>query len=370
MQSASCAGGVVQCSLLSAADEGAPAVPVEYPGDWLRKRSYWWEGGGKRHVAEGGDEWLPARELWDRTHFQEEVSPNTWQPHSTLRFFDYAELARETEAASQPGGDANSLEHPLLLELLQCFARYGFFLLTNMPVREREVLRVPGLFGGFVRETNYGALFEVRVEERPSNLAYTPVGVQPHTDNPYRDPVPSVQLLHVLRNDCATGGLTQLVDGFHAAERLRSIDPEAFAMLSRQPMAFEYTGLGDVHLRHSQCMIQTEAAGTLRGVAFNNRSAAGPLAMPPEQVPAFYAAYRRFAQLLKVSSDGAENTLALQLKLQPGQCVVFDNTRVLHGRTGFSLNQGGGRWLQGCYSDKDAAFSKLRVLSRMAGLRR
>jgi alpha-ketoglutarate-dependent taurine dioxygenase len=43
------------------------------------------------------------------------------------------------------------------------------------------------------------------------------------TDNPYRDPVPTVQLLHCLR-EAAAGGDTGLIDGFAAAAALRAED--------------------------------------------------------------------------------------------------------------------------------------------------
>ncbi|HLN69345.1 MAG TPA: HD domain-containing protein [Streptosporangiaceae bacterium] len=57
-----------------------------------------------------------------------------------------------------------------------------------MPAEPGTVLEVAASFG-FVRETNYGRLFDVRVEPRPGNLAYTSRRILPHTDNPYRDPV-------------------------------------------------------------------------------------------------------------------------------------------------------------------------------------
>jgi gamma-butyrobetaine dioxygenase len=56
--------------------------------------------------------------------------------------------------------------------------------------------------------------------------------------------------------------------------------------------------------------------------------------------------------------------MAAQVTLQPGDCVVFDNTRILHSRTAFG--GGGARHLQGCYADLDAVASALAVLSRAA----
>lgn len=51
-------------------------------------------------------------------------------------------------------------------------------------------------------------------------------------------------------------------------------------------------------------------------------------------------------------------------KLSPGEMVVFDNDRVLHGRTGYTLTEGAGRCLESAYIDWDVARSKLNVLGK------
>jgi len=38
---------------------------------------------------------------------------------------------------------------------------------------------------GYVRETNYGPLFEVRTEVNPNNLAFTNLGLGCQLDNPF-----------------------------------------------------------------------------------------------------------------------------------------------------------------------------------------
>ena len=46
-----------------------------------------------------------------------------------------------------------------------------------------------------------------------------------------------------------------------------------------------------------------------------------------------------------------------------GQCVVFDNHRVLHGRSGFEMRgDAGKRVYHGGYMDWDEIISKLNVL--------
>ena len=93
---------------------------------------------------------------------------------------------------------------------------------------------------GFVRETNYGRLFDVRVTATPCNLAYAGLPIPPHTDNPYRDPVPTVQLLHCLATADARRRL-RLVDGFAAAGLLRAEDPAAFGCWPPTPVTFAFS---------------------------------------------------------------------------------------------------------------------------------
>ena len=96
----------------------------------------------------------------------------------------------------------------------------------------------------FVRETNYGKWFEVRTK-LTLNLAYTGLGLQAHTDNPYRDPVPSMQILYCLENS-AQGGDSIVVDGFRAAEVLADQDADAFALLAGHCARFSYEGSAGV----------------------------------------------------------------------------------------------------------------------------
>jgi gamma-butyrobetaine dioxygenase len=233
--------------------------------------------------------------------------------------------------------------------------RLGFALLHDVPAQPGTVLEVAASFG-FVRETNYGRLFDVRVEPAPGNLAFTSRQILPHTDNPYRDPVPTVQLLHCLRT-ADDGGDTGLVDGFAAASALRATDRETFDVLTRTAVPFGYSDKG-AELRASQPLIQLSPRGRIRGVRFNNRSAQ-PLRLPYAEVAEFYAAYRRWAELL------ARPERQLNLRLAPGDCLIFDNTRILHARTAFSMSESSpGRHLQGCYADLDGLASTLAVLRR------
>ena len=241
------------------------------------------------------------------------------------------------------------------LRCLDALLTHGFFLLHDVPVHERAVLEVAGAFG-YVRETNYGSLFDVRVEQNPANLAFSSLPITPHTDNPYRDPVPTIQLLHCLTN-AAEGGDSGLVDGFGAAAALRAQDPEAFALLADTPVTFRYAD-AQAELSATNPMIGLDPLGRIKEIRFNNRSMRPVTALSAARIPVFYAAYRAFAALLY------RPEARLDFRLEPGDCAVFDNTRILHARTGFTA--AGSRRLQGCYADLDSAASARDVLRRAA----
>jgi gamma-butyrobetaine dioxygenase len=233
---------------------------------------------------------------------------------------------------------------------LDAVLRLGFVLLREVPVKPGAVLDVAAEFG-YVRETNYGRLFDVRVTPDATNLAYTAHPIAPHTDNPYRDPVPTVQLLHCLV-DGADGGDSGLVDGFAVAGRLRTLDPAAFDVLARTPVTFRYRDTR-TDLSATAALIGLDPYGRIRSIRYNNRSTQA-LSRPYAETVEFYAAYRDFDQLLNEPSH------RMTVHLAPGDCLVFDNTRILHARTGFTVSAP--RHLQGCYADIDATESEARVL--------
>ncbi|MCB1421941.1 MAG: gamma-butyrobetaine dioxygenase [Nitratireductor sp.] len=253
-----------------------------------------------------------------------------------------------------PSGDfgAVSKDGNALRAWLSGLARYGFAKLEGGPVEEGALFKVVDLFG-HVRETNYGRHFEVRTEVNPTNLAYTGLGLQAHTDNPYRDPVPTIQVLYCLESSAA-GGENMVVDGFAAALRLKAENPEGFNCLARHCARFEYAGSKGVALRARRPMIELAPDGELIAVRFNNRSAAALTDIPYDEMALYYDAYRRLGEIID------DPAMEVTFRLEPGECFVVDNTRVLHARKAYSGT--GTRWLQGCYADKDGLYSTLAAL--------
>jgi gamma-butyrobetaine dioxygenase len=205
---------------------------------------------------------------------------------------------------------------------------------------------------GFIRETNYGGIFDVQSVAEPNNLVYTNRALPVHTANPYRDPVPGFQLLHCL-SASGEGGESIFVDGMAVGERLRAHDIDAFNLLCQTPILFRFQN-AEVDLVAERAMLELDTQGQFRAIYYNDRSIE-PLPLKGPRLKKFYAAYGQLARLLN------EAARSVACRLQPGDLVLFDNTRVLHGRTAFI---GGERRLQGCYVDADGLYSSLAVLSR------
>ncbi|MCC2110398.1 MAG: TauD/TfdA family dioxygenase, partial [Hyphomicrobiales bacterium] len=183
------------------------------------------------------------------------------QPNSRGRLADGIDIWRKDIdlAAATADFDAAHRDRAVLRTWLEHVRLRGFAILTGGPLDSGALARVAALFG-YIRETNYGRWFDVRSEVNPSNLAYTGLGLQAHTDNPYRDPVPTLQILYCLENS-AEGGDSLIVDGFAAAARLREEAPFAFDMLAKYCARFEYAGGNGVRLRSRRPMIELAPDG-------------------------------------------------------------------------------------------------------------
>ena len=60
------------------------------------------------------------------------------------------------------------------------------------------------------------------------------------------------------------------------------------------------------------------------------------------------------------------NASKLRYPFRPGDIVIFDNRRILHGRESFEPQPGTRRRLIGAYIDTDEFYSRLRILLRHA----
>lgn len=253
-----------------------------------------------------------------------------------------------------------------------------------------ELARLAEMLGE-IRHTFYAPLWNVR--SLPSavskNIAYTNVDLGLHMDLLYFQNPPRFQFLHLLRNQ-VKGGASIFTDSFKIAERMYEEDFEAWSLLTKVPITYHYQN-DNRYYRYSHPLFELPAAasghagppfsqnGMPRLTAVNYSPpfqapfsiGAHPLLRDPQTRTRFYAAFARFAELTLAPEFRYERQLV------EGECVAFDNRRVLHSRKGFEfLDDGTGvaeqedkvkRWLKGCYIDGDAIWSSYRTLKQQVG---
>ncbi len=240
-----------------------------------------------------------------------------------------------------------------VLEWLEQLETYGVSFVRNAPTEIGTVTEVAERIA-FIRNSNFGPIWDVQSKPDPNSLAYTSHRLTPHIDLVSRESLPGLQFLHCLVFE-ATGGDSVLVDGFACADELRRIDPDGFGLLTTVPLRFRYRDR-DTEISALAPMIRLDEFGRPAEIRYSNALLA-PLEVPPEQTMAMYRALHAFGELI------LSPRFALRFRLRPGDVMCFDNYRVLHAREAFDP-QSGARHLQGTYVDRDDFLSRLAVLRR------
>jgi gamma-butyrobetaine dioxygenase len=356
--------------------EWADGVVAEFAGVWLRDNLLEDRDphSGQRLVDIAD---LPARPLIRSASVAGDAVRIEWESEAATAIFAVAWLATHTAggAAERPERITTTWLHGAAMDAAHDFAwasleelrndsaaklrwltrllQTGVAFLSAVPSTEGAILDAMALVGR-VCETNYGQVFDVRSVPLPENLAYSDLGLGLHTDNPYREPVPGFQALHALLA-APDGGESVFADGFALSNQLRAIDPQAFDVLTRTPVPFHYRSK-DAELYAERPLIQLSCGGEVSAVHYNNRSIA-PLRIEPRATAGFYRAYRVFAELLR------EPGHQLRFALRDGDLVLFDNQRILHGRSAFSSVRHA-RHFRGCYLTRDSVYSETALLRR------
>tara|TARA_Y100000590_G_scaffold429905_1_gene542952 strand:+ start:2571 stop:3674 length:1104 start_codon:yes stop_codon:yes gene_type:complete len=251
----------------------------------------------------------------------------------------------------------NFFESKEMYDLLVSFYKYGFVIIKNVPTKNNYIINFANSIGS-VRRTNFGEHFNVRSKSNPNDLAYTTLHLSPHTDNPYRNPVPCIQILHCIENE-VKGGFSTLVDGYSVTENLKKEDKEAYKILAEIKVRFKFIDK-NVVLEDWSELIHLDENKEFKQVRFSPRLDYVPM-LEKNKLDLFYKARKKLSDLYNSEKN------RIEFKLEPGNLIMMDNYRVLHGRTKFDPNEGK-RFLQGCYIDFDSTEGKLRHLKRKYSL--
>lgn len=301
-----------------------------------------------------------------------QVKPILWDVHtinSNLEPVDYQDLVDNfnlhlTETGStfinsNNVDDMSKKRFEAIERLTMNLTTYGLAKIVNVPREKGQVLNVARSLA-YERPTGYGRVFDVVVEPSEDiNLAYSALEFDLHTDLPYRESSPGVQLLHCISNS-TIGGDSYFCDAFKAAQELRNSESKLFSVLINFPTTFSVRDpYRDIRLRRHHTIIKLDHQGNFEEINYS------PFHLPPigakEDVKLFYLAMDKFTQLLQSVEH------KWRFKMSPGDLFIFNNRRVLHGRSAYDSYKSR-RFLQGCYMDWDEIRGLYEKLQAHKGL--
>lgn len=262
--------------------------------------------------------------------------------------------------------DAGQLDHGSMThhDLLTAVATDGVALVQNLS-GDDDTEQLAALLGR-IRETDFGRVFDIVTEPEAWTLSQSNRGQDAHSDDPFRYTPSGISILHCRQAAEGDGGRSIIVDGFRVADDLRRDDPEAFQLLCDVPIPYVRRRDDAVDQGEDVYMLSRAPVITLRedevvGIRFHERST-GVFDIDPDVVDSYYLAFRAFAA--KVRSERYQ----FNRRLADGEALVFDNQRVLHGRTGYESDSAGRRHMRLCTVDRDQVHSRLRRLREIHGL--
>ncbi|KAJ4136197.1 hypothetical protein NW768_003805 [Fusarium equiseti] len=241
----------------------------------------------------------------------------------------------------------------IMAELTKKIWTHGFCLVENTeptPEATKEFLEKIGP----IRNTHYGGFYDFVPDLALADTAYTNIALPAHTDTTYFTEPAGLQAFHCLSHDAPPdhnpdeplGGESLLVDGFMAATKLKEEFPEAYGVLQRVQIPWHASGNEGIAIAPDRIypVIETDD-NRLHRIRWNNDDRG---VVHPANAEVWYDAARKWNEIIRRESS------EFWFKLTPGTIVIFDNWRVMHGRSAFK----GNRRICGAYIPRDDFISR------------
>ena len=232
-------------------------------------------------------------------------------------------------------------------KFLKILYQYGFSVIKNCKTEITSVENIANKIG-YIRNSIFGGLWSFESNEDRADSAYTQEELRPHTDATYSNDAPGLQLLLCCKYK-AKGGDSIMVDGFKIAEIIKRENRNLFEILSTTNVKGNYIGDG-VFLEAERPIFNLNSKNEIFQVSFNNYDRAA-FRFEKDLTMKFYEAIKKF--------DLMANSKEYQWRhvLKPGELLIFNNWRILHGRGSFD----GTRKISGCYINKEDFDSSCRM---------
>ncbi|KAF5133144.1 Trimethyllysine dioxygenase [Metarhizium anisopliae] len=264
-----------------------------------------------------------------------------------------------------------------MADLTEKIRGYGICFVTNTPKTPEATNELLEAIGP-IRNTHYGGFYDFVPDLAKADTAYTNLALAAHTDTTYFTEPAGLQAFHMLshtpppnkaNDDSSLGGQSLLVDGFYAAYRLKKEYPEAYETLREVRLPWHASGNDGVAIAPDRAYPVIEASPyKFHRVRWNNDDrGVVPLNV---NVDKWYSAARRWDSILRRKQN------EYWFQLEPGRvlsmlisaalyvtklglltAIVFDNWRILHGRSAFE----GLRRICGGYINRDDFISRWKT---------
>ncbi|KAI3652489.1 hypothetical protein MP228_001914 [Amoeboaphelidium protococcarum] len=252
------------------------------------------------------------------------------------------------------------------LKFSQQLQNYGLAFIQNIPSQSNtagvESVESIAYRIGPIRETFYGKSWKVMSEHQAKNIAYTNLYLGLHMDLMYFESPPGLQFLHCVENRNIDGGESTFVDSYKAVQLLKQKKEEHYHTLSSIRIPYHYHNNGHQMIYWRPVILQSNSWNKPSPFEVNY----SPPFMAPLSLQVFkgsqytldkwYEAFQHFQSIIE------DESMLCSLKLAEGECAVFANRRVLHGRQGFTVGENGMRLLRGTYIDWDIFLDQWRVI--------
>ncbi|XP_058460482.1 trimethyllysine dioxygenase, mitochondrial [Malaya genurostris] len=243
-------------------------------------------------------------------------------------------------------------EDSAVTKVVKSLIAYGVAFIEKVPTNQQSTeMAVKRIFP--VHKTLFGEMWTFSDQMDHGDTAYTKNYLGPHTDTTYFSDASGLQILHCIQFN-GTGGDTMLIDGFKVAEQLKIKDTKAFERLCSYPLMAEYKEEGKHHTYCAPVIKRNITTGEVEQLRFNMYDRAVNNTIPQKDMPQFYADLKRLAAEIN------DESMVWKFRLTPGTVLIFDNWRVLHGRTAYF----GKRVMTGCY----VARTEFQSVARTLGL--
>ncbi|RAH83465.1 trimethyllysine dioxygenase TmlH [Aspergillus japonicus CBS 114.51] len=241
-----------------------------------------------------------------------------------------------------------------LLQWLDKIYIYGFCFVIGVPVTTRDTEKLLERIA-FIRPTHYGGFWDFTSDMSFGDSAYTSEGLGAHTDTTYFTDPARLQLFHLLSHTDGKGGASLLVDGFRAAETLQKEKKSHYASLMRQSQPAHASGNENVCIQpiHEFPVLELHPQlDQLYRIRWNNYDRAPKTNWGIKDLKQWYTAARHWNEII------SREKFQIWTQLEPGTALIFDNWRMLHGRSKFT----GKRRMCGGYINNDDFLSQYRLL--------